>query len=97
MSSETDTTRRTVRRTGVVRSAGMQKTIVVRVDRKVRHPIYGKYVKRHTTLKAHDERNEAGVGDTVEVVFCRPLSKTKRWRLDRIVIRAPSTGVEGGT
>ncbi|MHC5209732.1 MAG: 30S ribosomal protein S17 [Planctomycetota bacterium] len=96
MSTEENTNRRIVRRTGVVRSAAMDKTIVVRVDRKVRHPIYGKYVKRHTTLKAHDERNEAGVGDRVDVVFCRPLSKSKRWKLERIATKAPSSALEGG-
>jgi small subunit ribosomal protein S17 len=91
MTTENKPARHIVRRTGVVRSAGMAKTIVVRVDRKVRHPIYGKYVKRHTTLKAHDERNEAGVGDTVDIVFCRPLSKSKRWRLERVVTKAPGS------
>jgi small subunit ribosomal protein S17 len=95
MSTEGKPARNIVRRTGVVSSAGMAKTIVVRVDRKVRHPIYGKYVRRHTKLKAHDERNEAGVGDTVDIVFCRPLSKSKRWKLERVVTKAPYSALEG--
>jgi small subunit ribosomal protein S17 len=97
MSTDQNTTRRIVRRTGVVSSAGMQKTIVVRVHRKVRHPVYGKYIRRHTTLKAHDERNEAGVGDTVDIVFCRPLSKSKRWRLERVVTKAPGSAPDSAS
>lgn len=86
MSSEKS--RKTVRRIGTVKSNKMAKSIVVRVDRKVLHPVYKKYIKRHTTLVAHDEQNEARIGDTVEVVFGRPMSKTKRWRLVRIVAAA---------
>jgi small subunit ribosomal protein S17 len=81
--------RRIVRRIGVVKSDGMDKSIVVRVDRKVMHPIYKKIVKRHTTLVAHDEKNEAHVGDKVQVVFARPKSKTKRWRLEEVLEVAP--------
>ena len=78
------------RRIGVVTSDKMQKTITVVVDRLVKHPLYKKYVKERTVFKAHDEKNEAKVGSVVEVEFSRPLSKTKRWTLVR-VIRA-STG-----
>ena len=75
-------------KTGTVVSTGMDKTIVVKVSRLVKHPLYKKYVKRFTRLKAHDEQEEARMGDVVEVRFARPLSKTKRWRLDRIVTRS---------
>ena len=73
---------------GKVVSTSMDKTIVVKVSRLVKHPLYGKYVKRFTRLKAHDESKEARLGDTVEVTFTRPLSKTKRWRLKRIMDRS---------
>lgn len=75
-------------RTGVVVSDGMEKTVVVRVDRSFRHPFYDKTVRRSKKLAAHDESNEAHVGDRVRVVETRPLSKTKRWRLLEIVERA---------
>lgn len=81
------TTRRKVR-TGVVVSDAMDKTVLVRIDRKVRHPIYGKTVGRSTKLAAHDEANDAKVGDLVRITETRPLSKTKRWRLLEIVERA---------
>jgi small subunit ribosomal protein S17 len=89
--SESNTTdaakpaRRITRRTGLVSSAAMDKTIVVRIERRELHPVYKKYVRRFTKLYAHDEKNEAKAGDTVDLVACRPLSKLKRWRLDRIV------------
>jgi small subunit ribosomal protein S17 len=73
---------------GTVVSTSMDKTIVVKVSRLVKHPLYKKYVKRFTRLKAHDEQEEAKMGDVVQVYFTRPLSKTKRWRLDRIVKRS---------
>ncbi len=73
---------------GTVVSTAMDKTIVVKLSRLVKHPLYRKYVKRFTRLKAHDERGEARKGDVVEVSFTRPLSKTKRWRLNRIVRRS---------
>ena len=73
---------------GTVVSTDMDKTIVVKVSRLVKHPLYKKYIKRFTSLKAHDEQEEARMGDVVEVRFTRPLSKTKRWRLDRIVTRS---------
>jgi small subunit ribosomal protein S17 len=75
-------------RTGVVVSDAMDKTVLVRIDRQVRHPLYGKTVRRSSKLAAHDEANDAHVGDTVRVVETRPLSKTKRWRLVEIVERA---------
>ncbi|MGZ4131848.1 MAG: 30S ribosomal protein S17 [Actinomycetota bacterium] len=75
-------------RTGVVVSDAMDKTVLVRIDRQVRHPLYGKTVRRSSKLAAHDEQNDAHVGDTVRVVETRPLSKTKRWRVVEIVERA---------
>jgi small subunit ribosomal protein S17 len=75
-------------RTGVVVSDGMDKTVVVRIDRQVKHPLYGKIVRRSSKLAAHDEANDAHVGDTVRVMETRPLSKTKRWRVVEIVERA---------
>jgi small subunit ribosomal protein S17 len=65
----------------------MQKTVVVEVRRKVRHPLYEKYLSRRTKLYAHDENNEAKVGDIVEIMQTRPLSRLKRWRLVRVVQR----------
>ncbi len=75
-------------RIGKVTSNKMQKTITVAVDRKVKHPIYGKFVNRTTTFKAHDEQNAAGIGDTVRIMETRPLSKDKRWRLVEILEKA---------
>jgi small subunit ribosomal protein S17 len=75
-------------RTGVVVSDAMDKTVVVRIDRAFRHPLYGKTVRRSKKLAAHDESNEAHVGDRVRVIETRPLSKSKRWRLVEIVERA---------
>lgn len=74
---------------GTVISNKMQKTLVVQVDRKVRHPIYEKFVSKRTKLYAHDENNEAKIGDVVELTQTRPLSKMKAWRLVRIVQKAP--------
>ena len=73
------------RRSGVVIARSGDKTIKVRYDFTVRHPKYGKYMRRYTALHAHDENNEAQVGDTVELVACRRMSKTKSWRLTRVV------------
>jgi small subunit ribosomal protein S17 len=73
---------------GMVTSNKMQKTVVVQVDRKVRHPLYEKFVSRRTKLYAHDENNEAKVGDVVEITQTRPLSKLKNWRLVRVVQKA---------
>jgi small subunit ribosomal protein S17 len=75
-------------RTGLVVSDKMQKTVVVAVERRVPHPVYGKMVTRTTRLKAHDEENSAKLGDTVRIMETRPLSKDKRWRLVEIVERA---------
>ena len=72
-------------RTGKVVSDKMDKTIVVAIEDHVKHPLYGKIVKRTYKLKAHDEKNECGIGDTVKVMETRPLSKDKRWRLVEIV------------
>lgn len=73
---------------GKVVSNKMQKTITVTVDRKVKHPIYGKFVNKTTKFKAHDEKNEAGIGDTVRIMETRPLGKDKRWRLIEILEKA---------
>ena len=72
-------------RVGVVTSNKMTKTITVAVERKVKHPIYGKFIKKTTKFHAHDEKNEASIGDVVRIMETRPLSKTKRWRLVEIV------------
>jgi small subunit ribosomal protein S17 len=63
----------------------MDKTITVKVERKVKHPLYGKFVKKSTKFHAHDEKNECSIGDTVKIMESRPLSKTKRWRLVEVV------------
>lgn len=73
---------------GRVVSDKMDKSVTVLVERKVAHPIYGKYVKRSTKLHAHDENNECKMGDTVSIEECRPLSKTKSWRLVKVLERA---------
>ena len=73
---------------GIVVSDKMDKSIVVSVTRKEKHPIYGKYVKKSTSFHAHDEKNESNVGDTVKLMETRPLSKNKRWRLVEILERA---------
>ena len=75
-------------RIGKVTSNKMQKTITVAVDRKVKHPIYGKFINRTTKFKAHDETNTAGIGDTVRIMETRPISKDKRWRLVEIIEKA---------
>ena len=75
-------------RIGQVVSDKMDKTIVVAIEDSVRHPLYKKTLKRTYKLKAHDENNECGIGDTVEVMETRPLSKDKRWRLTRIIEKA---------
>jgi small subunit ribosomal protein S17 len=75
-------------RTGVVSSNKMTKTITVAVERKVKHPIYGKFVKKTTKFHAHDEKNECTIGDIVKIMETRPLSKTKRWRLVEVIEKA---------
>jgi len=75
-------------RIGVVQSNKMNKTITVSVERKVKHPIYGKFVKKTSSFHAHDEKNECTIGDVVKIMESRPLSKTKRWRLVEAVEKA---------
>ena len=75
-------------RVGIVTSDKMDKTVVVAIKMKVRHPLYGKMVNRTRKFKAHDEENACGIGDTVKIMECRPLSKDKRWRLVEIVEKA---------
>lgn len=75
-------------RTGKVVSNKMEKSIVVSIERKVPHPVYKKYFRRTTKLMAHDEKRQAGIGDTVRIMETRPLSKLKRWRLVEIVEKA---------
>ncbi len=79
---------KTISKTGVVISNSGDKSVKVVIEFKVKHPKYGKYIKRRTTLGVHDEHNQAGVGDVVEVAECRPYSKTKSWRLVRVVDKA---------
>lgn len=75
-------------RIGQVVSNKMQKTITIAVNRKVKHPIYGKFIRKTTKFTAHDETNECNIGDTVRIMETRPLSKNKRWRLVEIIERA---------
>ena len=84
--SETRNARRVL--TGTVVSAKGAKTITVSVERRFKHPKYGKYIRKRKKYMAHDEKGEAGTGDTVELVSTRPLSKLKRWRLVRVVEKA---------
>lgn len=91
MTSNMETTiERTNRKekTGIVISNKMSKSIVVAVERKVKHPKYGKFVKKTSTFMAHDEKNESNIGDTVRIMETRPLSKNKCWRLVQVVERA---------
>ena len=87
--SGSEATERTSRKTrvGMVVSDKMQKTVVVSIERRVQHPVYGKMVRRTKKLKAHDEQNEAKTGDTVRIMETRPLSKDKRWRVVEIIER----------
>ncbi len=75
-------------RTGLVVSDKMEKTVVVSIERRVQHPVYGKMIRRTKKLKAHDEMNDAKTGDTVRIMETRPMSKDKRWRVVEIVERA---------
>ena len=75
-------------RVGTVKSNKMDNTIVITVERKVKHPKYGKFVKKTTKFTAHDEKNECGLGDTVKIMETRPISKSKRWRLVEVVEKA---------
>jgi small subunit ribosomal protein S17 len=72
-------------RIGIVSSNKMDKTITVKVERKIKHPLYGKFLKKTTSFHAHDEKNECSIGDTVKIMETRPMSKTKRWRLVEVV------------
>ncbi len=87
MEATTTSVIRNLRKTriGVVSSNKMDKTITVKVERKVKHPLYGKFVKKTTSFHAHDEKNECSIGDTVKIMETRPMSKTKRWRMVEIV------------
>ena len=85
-SSEARGTRKT--RVGLVTSDKMEKTVVVSITTLKPHPLYGRTVKTTTKFKAHDETGEAGIGDTVKIMECRPLSKEKRWRFVRVVEKA---------
>ena len=75
-------------RIGIVTSSKMDKSIVVMVERREKHPKYGKFLKKSTSFVAHDEKNECGEGDTVKIMETRPLSKTKCWRMVEIIERA---------
>lgn len=75
-------------RIGTVVSSKMDKSVTIAVQRKVKHPIYGKFIGKTTKFMAHDEKNECGVGDTVKIMETRPLSKNKRWRLVEIIEKA---------
>ncbi|MDX1548892.1 MAG: 30S ribosomal protein S17 [Rhodothermales bacterium] len=90
METEQNTPARSARkeRVGIVLSSKMDKSIVVGIERQVKHPIYGKFIKQTSKLMAHDEENDAGEGDTVRIAETRPLSKKKRWRLVEILERA---------
>jgi len=86
--AETIDRKRRKLRIGIVTGDKMEKTIVVTVTNLVRHPLYGRTVKRTTRFKAHDEASDAHVGDTVEIMETRPMSKDKRWRLNQVIERA---------
>jgi len=89
MSENAATTQKTMRTiVGRVVSNKMQKSITVLVERRVKHPLYGKFIRRSTKLHAHDENNECGIGDTVSITECRPISKTKTWRLVSVIEKA---------
>ena len=90
--SDSRNTRRSLQ--GTVVSDGMDQTITVRVERRYKHPLYGKYVRSHKKYMAHDGDNAARVGDTVDIVACRPMSKLKRWRLTSVVTQAFREGGE---
>ena len=87
MMETTNTIERNLRKTrvGVVSSNKMDKTITVKVERKIKHPLYGKFLKKTTSFHAHDEKNECSIGDIVKIMESRPLSKTKRWRLVEVI------------
>ncbi len=84
----TETTKLTRALVGVVVSNKMTKTIVVKVERQIKHAVYGKYIKRTKKYHVHDENNQCAIGDTVQITECRPFSKTKSWTLDKILEQA---------
>jgi len=84
--TETETKQRTL--TGVVTSNASDKSATIMIERRIKHPIYGKYIKRSTKLRVHDEANECNKGDVIVVEQCRPMSKTKSWRLVQVVEKA---------
>ena len=90
MSEEKTKPQRTI--TGRVVSDKMDKTVSVAVERLIKHPMYGKYIRRTTKVLAHDEQNECQVGDTVEIAECRPVSKRKAWRIVNVVERSAAAG-----
>ena len=93
----TNSTSRTRKATkiGIVTSNKMDKSVVVRVDRTVKHPLYKRYIRRRKQFMAHDENNQCHIGDTVEIRESRPLSSRKRWRVSRILRRAAGTTEKG--
>ena len=84
---QTEQSQRTL--TGSVTSNAMNKSITVKIERRIKHPVYGKYITRSTKLHVHDENNECGKGDVVMIEQCRPMSRTKSWRLVQIIEKAP--------
>lgn len=82
----TETKQRTL--TGIVTSNAGDKSVTIMIERRIKHPIYGKYIKRSTRLRVHDEANECNQGDTIIVEQCRPMSKTKSWRLVKVIEKA---------
>ena len=84
--SGTESTQRTI--TGVVTSNAGDKSATITVERKIKHPLYGKYIKRSTKIRVHDESNECNKGDTIVIEQCRPMSKTKSWRLVKVIDKA---------
>jgi len=84
--AETAATKRTVQ--GVVTSSAGDKSATIMIERKIQHPVYGKYIKRSTKMQIHDETNECNKGDTILVEECRPMSKTKSWKLVKVVEKA---------
>ncbi len=83
-----DTASRGRTETGRVTSTAMQQTATVQVERRVKHPIYGKYIRRSKKYHVHDAADELKVGDTVQIRECRPISKTKSWTLDKVLVQA---------
>ena len=90
MSENNETKRVEHVQTGKVVSNKMDKTVTVRLERKLKHPLYGKYIRRSSKVHAHDENNECNEGDTVAIAQCRPLSRRKSWTLVRVVGRGPA-------